>query len=288
MAAAARRIGEVPFDSLVTKQMEAKVKRSGILVWRDLSLDQAEALLQYSTAQQLSQETIKLVQGESGLFGGTKLEWIVADMYRYLILFARKKVFAAPQLSVLFSIQKSVHDACKSTPYDNLDETFALFKQLLITHSVNHPPFSVHMFDVDQVKDISDYFLSTYFKHFRMYKYAFTNKQRLNIRFKYPDLPDTPPPESASATEQQGSTQEYNSVPQTREDSEEEEMPTEETPSVSSKETGLQKLIESHLSGQLQSLRATVSQEMEEYNLRVSEKISSLEASIGKTKTKKK
>lgn len=272
--------------------MEAEVKRSGILLWRDLSLAQAEALLQYSTAQQLSQETIKLVQGASGSSGGNKLEWIVADMYRYLILFARKKGFTAPQLSVLFSILKSIHDACRSTPFDNLDETFTLFKELLITHSVNHPPFRIHVFDVDQVKDISDYFLSTYFKHFRMYKYAFTNKQRLSIQLKYPDLPDTPPPEAASDTEQQGSTQEDDGIQQTREggegEHEEEEMPTEEMPSVSSKEAGLQRLIESRLSGQLQSLRATVSQEMEEYDSRVSQKISSLEASIGKSKTKKK
>lgn len=271
--------------------METEVKRSGILLWRDLSLAQAEALLQYSTAQQLAQETMKLAQGALCTSGGIKLEWIVADMYRYLILFARKKGFSAPQLSVLFSIQKSIHDACRSTPYNNLDEVFTQFKELLITHSVNHPPFRLLMFDVDQVKDISDYFLSTYFKHFRMYKYAFTNKQRLNIRLKYPDLPDTPPPESAD-TEQQGSTQEDDSAQQMKEDgeddNEEEEMPTEEAPSVSSKEAGLQKLIESHLSGQLQGLRATVSQEMEDYDLRVSEKISSLEASIGKSKTKKK
>ena len=263
-----------------------------VLLWRDISLAQAETLLQCCNSQQLSQEVVKLVQGEAGSSNGNKLEWIVADMYRYLVQFAKKKGFTAPQLSVLFSIQKSLHDACMATPYDNMDDTFILFKQLLITHSVNHPPFSVHMFDVDQVKDISDYFLSTYFKHFRMYKYAFTKKQRLNIRFKYPDVPDTPPPEPASATEHEGSFQEEDSVQQLKEDGERdaetEEVLAEEQLSVSPKETGLQKLIESHLSSQLQSLRASVSHEMDEYDHRVSEKISSLEASIGKTKTKKK
>lgn len=274
--------------------MEENVKSNacGILLWKDLSLAQAEALMQCCTAQKLSQEVVRLVQGEAGSSSRDKLEWIVADMYRYLVQFAKKKGFTAPQLSVLFSIQKSIHDTCMATPYDNMDDTFTLFKQLLITHSVNHPPFSVHMFDVDQVKDISDYFLSTYFKHFRMYKYAFTKKQRLNIQFKYPDVPDTPPPEAASDTEQQGSFQDEDSVQQLREygegDAETEEVLAEEQLSGSPKETGLQKLIESHLSSQLQSLRASVSQEMEEYDHLVSEKISSLEASIGKTKAKKK
>ena len=42
-----------------------------------------------------------------------------------------------------------------------------------------------------QVKAITDYVLSTYFKHFKLYKYAFTKRVQLNLHFTYNGEPGT-------------------------------------------------------------------------------------------------
>ena len=36
------------------------------------------------------------------------------------------------------------------------------------------PPFSIDLFNADEVSKITDYVLNTYFRHFKMYKYVFT------------------------------------------------------------------------------------------------------------------
>ncbi len=36
------------------------------------------------------------------------------------------------------------------------------------------PPHSIELFSADQVRLVSEYVVNTYFRHFKMYKYAFT------------------------------------------------------------------------------------------------------------------
>ena len=125
------------------------------------------------------QERLDIIKDTCGVPKSVeKRDLITVDMYVYLVQFARKEKLSPAQMSVLFSLLKRVHQSCLSTPHDNMEETFGLFKEYLLCHSVNRPPFCVCLFSVEQVKSITDYFLSTYFKHYRLYKYAFTKKQR--------------------------------------------------------------------------------------------------------------
>merc|ERR1712025_277836 len=87
--------------------------------------------------------------------------------------------------STVFSIVKKVFESCTETSYDNLDDTFKFFKTLLIAHSVQRPPFSIEIFSTLDVERISDHVVNTFFKHFQMYKHAFTPKVRLSLDISY-------------------------------------------------------------------------------------------------------
>ena len=40
--------------------------------------------------------------------------------------------------------------------------------------SVQRPPFSIDLFGANEVRKIVEYVINTYFRHFKLYKYAFT------------------------------------------------------------------------------------------------------------------
>ncbi len=50
----------------------------------------------------------------------------------------------------------------KATPGITLDALFGLFKSLLVNHSVPRPPYSVLIFSLQDVQNITDYVTNTY------------------------------------------------------------------------------------------------------------------------------
>ena len=46
---------------------------------------------------------------------------------------------------------------------------------------VQRPPFSIDLFDADGVRKMVEYVINTYFRHFKLYKYAFTPRVYLSI-----------------------------------------------------------------------------------------------------------
>jgi len=47
---------------------------------------------------------------------------------------------------------------------------------------VQRPPFSIDLFGANEVRKIVEYVINTYFRHFKLYKYAFTPRV---IRLRY-------------------------------------------------------------------------------------------------------
>lgn len=43
-----------------------------------------------------------------------------------------------------------------------------------INHLFQRPPHSIELFTPDEIRKITEYTVNTYFRHFKMYKYAFT------------------------------------------------------------------------------------------------------------------
>uniref|UniRef100_A0A8C8RGS1 Coiled-coil domain containing 189 n=1 Tax=Pelusios castaneus TaxID=367368 RepID=A0A8C8RGS1_9SAUR len=99
---------------------------------------------------------------------------ILLDLYFYTVQFSREHSFNREQSSAFFAIVKDIHEACVETPLSNVEECYRYFTELLFCHAIRRPPFSIDLFSQEQLALMSDYMVNTYFRHFKLYKYAFT------------------------------------------------------------------------------------------------------------------
>jgi len=115
---------------------------------------------------------------------------ILADMHLYNFSFARSKRFPPAKTSTFLSIMKLVLEegVRKRLP---ANEAFDVLKAWLLKHSVERPPMSVGIFDFDDVKDVTEYVHNTFFRHYRLYIYAFRAQNHFDI---FLDEPDRGPP----------------------------------------------------------------------------------------------
>ena len=144
-----------------------------ICSWKDLCHTDASELLDPSISNQLLLSKTKHILNLN--FNDEdrrelKRSFIVQDLFYHVVIFARREDFTPEQLSALFSIVKTIHHLCISTPYDNTAQCYQMLKELLVSHSVHRPPYSIQLYSLDQVKNITEYVLQTYFKHFKLYK----------------------------------------------------------------------------------------------------------------------
>jgi hypothetical protein len=61
------------------------------------------------------------------------------------------------------------------------EESYSLFKELLIRHSVQRPPHSLAIFNLEDVKAINDHVQDTYFRFYNMYLYSLTKDQLITL-----------------------------------------------------------------------------------------------------------
>ena len=178
-----------------------------VCCWEDVSYANATILLDPEFPQEMMQNLLVQMLGLP-LNEDKQLDnrgHITLELFGYLVLFARENAFTAEQLSALYTIVASIHQLCLSTPYDNSQQCFQLLKDLLVCHSVNRPPYSTDLFSVGQVKSISDYVLQSYFKHFKLYTYAFTKKVHMDLTFHYEGVvDDTPVPSQTELAQTDG------------------------------------------------------------------------------------
>ncbi|XP_075034829.1 cilia- and flagella-associated protein 119 isoform X2 [Mixophyes fleayi] len=115
---------------------------------------------------------------------------VLLDLYYYTVRFCWQCSFTREQTSCVFSIMKETHAACVGTPLENVEDCYIYFKELLLCHAVHQPPFCINLFTQKQILRISDYFLNTYFRHFKLYKYVFTPQVKLDLSISYGGIPD--------------------------------------------------------------------------------------------------
>ena len=102
------------------------------------------------------------------------------EMYTNNLAFAAEQGFSAESTSTFSSIMKSTF----KTSMDGLiavDKSYAVFKTILLRHSVQRPPYSVGIFTLPELKAINDFVLNGFFRHYKMYRYVFTKEQRLTV-----------------------------------------------------------------------------------------------------------
>lgn len=101
---------------------------------------------------------------------------VLIDLYTENIEFCLEHKMSAEKISTFFSIMKEVHFQSMD-PNVTVVDSFGLFTKQLVKHSVHHPPFSVEIFSQYDVKNMASYVHNTYYRHFKMYQYAFCPKQ---------------------------------------------------------------------------------------------------------------
>uniref|UniRef100_A0A3Q2V080 Cilia and flagella associated protein 119 n=1 Tax=Haplochromis burtoni TaxID=8153 RepID=A0A3Q2V080_HAPBU len=102
-----------------------------------------------------------------------------------MVLFCREHSFNKEQTSTLLSIIKSIHEANVETPLNNSEQCFKYCRELLLCHSVRRPPFSISLFNADEVNRVLTYILNNYMKHYKLYKYIFTTQVNLCCRHNF-------------------------------------------------------------------------------------------------------
>jgi hypothetical protein len=117
-----------------------------------------------------------------------KRDLIVIDKYYYLVKFCLSNSLGLEQISALVSVLTRTHNLACDTSFGNLDETFDYFKQLLFLYATHRPPFSICLFTPKQIELIVEYFLDSYFKQFKLFKYVFTPEVVFDIKLKYNGL----------------------------------------------------------------------------------------------------
>ncbi|XP_059147121.1 cilia- and flagella-associated protein 119-like isoform X2 [Physella acuta] len=180
---------------------QPKLHKAKILVWSDLSVDAVDRLnesLNVDHIKQVLAEIFRLEGWKDNLKTG-----IIMDLYYYTLQFAREQGFSKEKQSTFFSIIKNIFEVCIETPFGNLDHTFQYFKDLLHCHAVNHPPYSIELFTPNEARKISEYTINTFFRHFKMYKYAFTAQVRLDLHISYQGMASPPPSEVSTALKEE-------------------------------------------------------------------------------------
>lgn len=125
------------------------------LLWTDLSLTQLDKFHACAAPTDSYSFLGHCILKESPPF--TAKQTILLDMYYHTLAFAKSLVMSPEQTSVLFSLIKSTHENAVSSPFITFDADFAYFKSLLLSHSINRPPYSIRIFSLKHVKAISDW-----------------------------------------------------------------------------------------------------------------------------------
>jgi len=157
------------------------------LTWKHLSVEQVEAYLSLTDAP----SRLAFLTAASELPSDPELAGITLDLYHYTLQFAQRQRFTADKVSVLYSIVKETHDVAMAQ-FLPARKAYEHFRELLLMHSVQRPPFSVGLFTLSDAKAITDFLSAGYFRHYLLYKYAFTKKTELSFATVYTHTQSVP------------------------------------------------------------------------------------------------
>ncbi|XP_076434958.1 cilia- and flagella-associated protein 119-like isoform X1 [Babylonia areolata] len=175
----------------VSKLIQPRDHKAKIVVWADLTVDDVDRLNESLNVDHNKQVLADIFHLDA--WREDPKQAIIMDLYYYTLQFARDNNFSREKTSTFFSIMKKTHEVAIETPFGNLEQTFRYFKEVVLCHAVNRPPHSIELFSVDEVRKLTEYAINTYFRHFKMYKYAFTPLVRLDLSINYVGVPVASP-----------------------------------------------------------------------------------------------
>ena len=112
---------------------------------------------------------------------------IYVDYMANAVLFCQENKFTDEQTSGFFAIAKRTFHASKgdettkitSATFLKRDDAYKAFHNLVMQHSVEEAPERVKVFNKEEVKKITVFMTSTYFRQYKAYEVAFTQEQEL-------------------------------------------------------------------------------------------------------------
>ncbi|KAA0725096.1 Coiled-coil domain-containing protein 189 [Triplophysa tibetana] len=171
-----------PFEEIRVPQPP----RARVLLWADLKQSDLEELEKTKSIQEIERILCRALVPDVP----EPKRGILLELYTNQVLFCKEKRFNREQTSVLISIVKNVHQFNTETPLNNTDDCFNYCSELLLCHSVRRPPFSINLFNADQVTEILSNFINTYIRHYFLYKYIFTPEVHLDLSLSYVGIPE--------------------------------------------------------------------------------------------------
>ena len=95
--------------------------------------------------------------------------------------FSLQSQYPLEKISCFLEIsQKIFHESFKNRlPYE---KSFDLFRDVIVQHSLFRPPHSILVFNLEEIKNITDFFLSTFYKHYTLYILAYTPIINMEIK----------------------------------------------------------------------------------------------------------
>ncbi|XP_039274270.2 cilia- and flagella-associated protein 119-like [Styela clava] len=260
-------------------------KKPKMCVWADLSVHDMDQIMEEESTnrkKQLLKTTLKLEESPRSE--------ILLDLFLHTLRFAKTHKYKKDQTSALFSIVKQTHEVCTSTPFGNMQECFQFFREMMLLHSVHRPPWSVELFNAQQLEEITAHVINTFFRHYKLYKYAFTPKVRLDLSINYEGRAPSPEPidiDDETETDRGPSSAGAVSEPQSPR-SVKPESPIPKTPEATKEEpTELEIVVRKAVSEQLKQMQKNVEKQLEDTDKLISEKILNLEQGPASPKGKK-
>jgi hypothetical protein len=105
---------------------------------------------------------------------------ILIDYLTDVALFTRQIRLDSMQIATLFDIAMHVHTTAMSKNM-TMNQAFSCLRDVLVAHSVFRPPFSFDVFTMDHVVQIQEFFLQHYFRFYKLYFFAFGQKEEVDF-----------------------------------------------------------------------------------------------------------
>lgn len=118
---------------------------------------------------------------------------ILADLHYHNYAFCVKAELSPEKTSTFLSIIKVLLEEAVSKRLPE-EDAFALFKDWLLKHGVERPPWSVGVFCFEEIKKIMEYVHNTFFRHYRLYMYVYMTHCTVDVRVDDKDLGVVVPP----------------------------------------------------------------------------------------------
>lgn len=154
-----------------------------LVTFTDVSAEDLQRLVKMDVSEKreyLAKTCMKIDYDE-----GTFPYEIAADFYLHSYNFCTKHGCDITKTSTLLSLLHTLYVESFGLGITS-QESYELFKTLLLRHSCQRPPFSCGVFDKRDVEMITSYVLDTFYRHYKMYSYVYVCRRELEVKLRPP------------------------------------------------------------------------------------------------------